>query len=134
MVSDVGRPAVVIVDDLPLMRQVTRLLLTKLFKHLDILEYADGQAAWEYIQQNRVDLLIADIYMPNMGGLKLLEQIRSHPRLNLLPVILVTATDYAQDREIAIQLQANKIFYRPIPLKEFDETVKFFVGKESSFI
>lgn len=134
MVSDMGQPVVVIVDDLPLMRQMTRLLLAKLFSHLKILECVDGQAAWEYIQQNPVDLLIADIYMPNMGGLKLLERIRSHPRLNLLPVILVTATDYAQDREVAMQLQANKIFYRPIPLKEFDEAIKFFVGKESSLV
>ena len=130
MIPDLDRPVVVIVDDLPLMRRMTKLLLTKLFHNVKIVECEDGHAAWESIQQNRPDLLIADIYMPKMGGLELLSEIRANEQLASLPVILVTATNHPQDQELAIKLGVDKLFYRPIPLKEFEELLKEFIGKK----
>ena len=42
-----------------------------------LLTASDGQAALEYFEQQRIDLLVTDIRMPRMDGLELIEKVRS---------------------------------------------------------
>ncbi|MDI7275375.1 MAG: hybrid sensor histidine kinase/response regulator [Anaerolineae bacterium] len=58
----------------------------------------EGEEALAAIRQSRPDVLLLDLVMPGMDGFHLLEVLRSDEALRLMPVIVVTATDYAQER------------------------------------
>lgn len=68
---------VLIVDDEPFIRQGLRLIVDWGAEGFDIVgEASDGTEALELLEYTRVDLIIADIQMPGMGGLQLLRRIR----------------------------------------------------------
>ncbi|MBM3190588.1 MAG: response regulator, partial [Chloroflexi bacterium] len=56
----------------------------------------EGQEALAQIRQEAPDLILLDLIMPVMDGLQFLEAMRSDPSLADIPVIIVTATDYAE--------------------------------------
>jgi len=61
----------------------------------------DGQEAWEFIRSHEketIDLVIADISMPNMDGFMLTHSIKEDPRFAQIPVILVTSLESPQDK------------------------------------
>ncbi len=83
-----ARPAVLIMED----DESTRELLTDLLGEAyqvtparDVLEAAD------LLQANAFDLLILDLLLPVMGGVDLVEIIRSYPQLNRTPILICSA-------------------------------------------
>ena len=65
-----------IVEDSPMMRQLLVFALSRL-KNLSVLEADDGVDALKKLAAGRFDIIIADINMPIMDGLKLVKRIRS---------------------------------------------------------
>lgn len=61
--------------------------------------FEDGAAAWQALQlpENRFDLIVTDIEMPNMNGLELAQRIRDDARLAGVPVIAVTSLAGEED-------------------------------------
>ena len=59
------------------------------------------------------DVIVTDVRMPVMDGLTLLEQIRSHPQLVQIPVILLTAKSMVQDRVAGYQAGADAYLPKP---------------------
>ena len=78
---------------------------------------SDGAEAWEALQNQKPDLLITDINMPNLSGLELLRKIREHPDLKDLPVIMLTGQD--SDAEILSGLSRGADHYitKPFTIK-----------------
>jgi two-component system, chemotaxis family, sensor kinase CheA len=68
---------------------------------------ADGLAAWTLLRSRPVDLVVADIEMPEMDGFELTTKIRADPRLQDLPVVLVTSRDSREDHERGVQVGAD---------------------------
>ena len=66
---------------------------------LDVRCATDGEQAWEVIQNDPPDLLITDLQMPRMDGLQLIEKIRQQPRLEALPIIVLTAKGFELSSE-----------------------------------
>ena len=52
---------------------------------------ADGQEAWEMIQEDCPDVLVTDCQMPRMTGIELAELVHTNPTTSHLPVIMLTA-------------------------------------------
>lgn len=59
----------------------------------------NGQSAWESILRDPPELVITDLQMPRLDGLGLIKQMRSHPDLKNIPVILLTAKGFELDEE-----------------------------------
>ena len=91
-------------------KQKTRLLvvddsLTSRTLERNILEAAgyevvvavDGAEGWATVQESHFDLVVSDVEMPQMNGFELTRQIRAHPDLGRLPIILVTSLDRPED-------------------------------------
>jgi len=68
---------------------------------------ADGQDAWEALQQNAIDLIVSDVEMPNLNGFDLTEKVRADKKLAQTPVILVTALHSDTDRMRGMDVGAN---------------------------
>jgi two-component system alkaline phosphatase synthesis response regulator PhoP len=50
-----------------------------------------GREGWERIQEKRPDIVVTDLQMPEMTGYDLIREVRNHPSLAQLPIILLTA-------------------------------------------
>jgi len=79
---------------------------------------ADGETAFEHIENNNYDILIADIKMPNMDGMELLEMTKKHSP-QTLPIII---TAYATVETAIRALRSGAADYILKPL-DFDEVI-----------
>jgi two-component system chemotaxis sensor kinase CheA len=73
----------------------------------EVVTAADGVAGWKALQENGVDLVVADVEMPRMDGLALCEAIRGSKRFKATPVVLVTALETAEHRARGFDVGAD---------------------------
>jgi two-component system response regulator ResD len=92
---------VLVVDDDSTIRALMEDYLGNL--NFEIFHAIDGREGWEIFQEQKPDLVIADIFMPQMTGLELLEEIKSsdHP----VPVVLISGVQLSQAE---IQMQRER--------------------------
>lgn len=81
---------VLIVDDSPVNLKVLAALLARL-GCVNVLQASNGRQALEMLHHNTVDLVLTDMWMPEMDGGELIKEIRRRPDLRSLPVYAVTA-------------------------------------------
>ena len=68
-----ARPAVLVVDDDPGVRESFRLILED---HYDVIDVPDGPSALDVVRASQVDLVLLDIRMTGMDGIEVLERIK----------------------------------------------------------
>ncbi|MGR9105945.1 MAG: response regulator [Gammaproteobacteria bacterium] len=68
-------------------------------------------------------LILLDLKMPKIGGLEVLNRIRTDHRTQLLPVVILTSSNTDEDRLKAYTLGANSYVLKPVDFDEFVETV-----------
>lgn len=73
----------------------------------EVVDVADGAAAWEVLNRQPVDLVVSDVDMPRMGGIELCRAIRSSAQLGHVPVVLVTSMASEDDRRRGAEAGAN---------------------------
>ncbi len=112
-----------IVEDSPTMRQLISFSLKRI-QNAKIVEASDGVDALKKLSEEKFHLIIADINMPMMDGLKLLSIIRKDPQYNNVPVIIVTTEGAVADREKGMKLGANAYLSKPIQTNDLVKTVK----------
>lgn len=107
---------ILIVDDDPSIR---RLVATMLAAEGYSVEHAvNGQEGFDLARSWRPDLVISDVLMDTMDGWTLVKRLRSHPRLAMVPVILLTALDSEEDRIRGYRLGADDYLPKPFHLEE----------------
>ena len=93
---------------------------------------ADGQEAWEFIRSHEkepVDRVITDINMPNMDGFMLTRTIKEDAHFALIPVILVTSLETAEDRLRGLEAGAEAyVIKKSFDQHELLETMERLVG------
>jgi two-component system chemotaxis response regulator CheY len=85
------------VDDSTSMRQMVRATLQS--AGYGVVEAADGQEALDFARGNNVDLVITDVNMPRMDGIKLVSELRALPSYRLIPLLLLT-TESSQEKKL----------------------------------
>ena len=85
------------VDDSPSMRQMVRATLES--AGYGVVEAADGQEALELARTRSVDLVISDVNMPRMDGIRLVSELRTLPTYRLTPLLLLT-TESSQEKKL----------------------------------
>ena len=114
---------VLIVDDSPTMRQMI-LFAIKRIPTLAADEAGDGVEALKKIRERSYDLVITDINMPMMDGLKLVSIVRQDASLAKMPIVIVTTEAGQADRDRAFALGANEYFTKPIQAPTVARKVK----------
>lgn len=74
---------------------------------------AGGADALQLLHEQRVDAVLLDLHMPDMGGLETLIQIRARWDLTQLPVLMLTASGRPEDTVDAISAGANDYLVKP---------------------
>lgn len=98
-------PLIMIVDDSITTRTLEKSILDS--HGYRVTTAVDGKQALEMLKQRAVDLVIADIEMPNVDGFDLLRAMKAIPVLAEIPVVLVTARDKEEDRRLGLELGAD---------------------------
>lgn len=112
-----------VVDDSPAMRQLISFALRRLGS-VEIVEATDGVDALKKLPSHEFDLIITDINMPVMDGLKLVKLVKANPTYTSIPVIIITTIGSAEDREKGLALGANAYIAKPIQTTNLLETVR----------
>lgn len=101
-----------VVDDVAIMRKLLGLVLKN--EGHNVVEAENGEQALSHLNMNPIDIVIADITMPDMDGLEMVEKIRSDDRTANIPVIMCTATKTPKDESRAKQLGIQGFLMKPI--------------------
>ena len=112
-----------IVEDSPMMRQLLVFALARV-KSLRVTEADDGVDALRKLAATRFDIIITDINMPIMDGLKLVKRIRSDANHKDTPIVIITTEGSQEDRQRALQLGANAYITKPIQAPQVIAKVK----------
>jgi two-component system chemotaxis response regulator CheY len=121
--SKMDSAKVLVVDDSPTMRQLIVFALRRI-PGLQIDEAGDGVAALKKLAVEPYDLLLTDINMPIMDGLKLISLLRNDSQYNALPIIVITTEGASLDRERATALGANEYIAKPIQTARIIEVAR----------
>jgi two-component system chemotaxis response regulator CheY len=116
---------ILIVEDDPPQRLILRTILTR--AGYEVLEAADGQAAWNIIQQDSVPLVITDWMMPHLDGLALINHIRQASLPYYTYVLLLTARDSRADVVEGLHSGADDYLTKPVDPEELK--ARILVGK-----
>ncbi len=106
-----------------MMRQLLVFALGRI-RGLQVVEADDGVDAVRRLASGKFDLLVTDINMPIMDGLKLVSRVRADETHCNMPIIVITTEGADEDRERALRLGANAFIAKPIQAPEVVETVK----------
>lgn len=112
-----------VVEDSPMMRQLLVFALARV-KRIAVTEAEDGVDALRKLASNRYDLILTDINMPIMDGLKLVKRIRSDAQHQNVPIIIITTEGSTEDRQRAMALGANAYITKPIQAPQVIQKVK----------
>ena len=85
---------------------------------------SSGAAALEAIQREPPDLVLLDVMMPGMDGYAVCRAIRADPVHAMLPVVLVTALDPAQERVKGLEAGADDFVNNPVNQAELMARVR----------
>jgi two-component system sensor histidine kinase and response regulator WspE len=96
---------ILVVDDSITVREVERKLLENQGYNVEIA--VNGMDGWNAVRTGHYDLVITDIDMPRMNGIELVRQIKNHPDLKSLPVMIVSYKDREEDRIQGLEVGAD---------------------------
>ena len=107
---------VLIVEDDDNIRQLLKLTLASF--NYELIDFENGKDAYDYLQDNKVDLAILDLMLPGMSGYDILKFIRSKTSLKDLPVIILSAKDKELDKIMGLDLGADDYLTKPFSVEE----------------
>jgi chemosensory pili system protein ChpA (sensor histidine kinase/response regulator) len=100
-----------VVDDSITVRRVTQRLLER--NGMRVLTARDGMDALTLLQEHTPDIILLDIEMPRMDGYEVAAHVRNDPRLNDIPIVMITSRVGEKHRARAIELGVNDYLGKP---------------------
>jgi two-component system sensor histidine kinase and response regulator WspE len=100
-----GPKRVLVVDDSITVRELERQLLEARGYAVDVA--VDGVDGWNAVRSGRYQLVISDVDMPRMDGIELVRSIKSDPRLQAIPVVIVSYKEREEDRIRGLEAGAD---------------------------
>jgi len=120
-------PSILVVEDSPTMRQLISFAVKRI-PNARVIEATDGVDALKKLSSEKVDLILADINMPVMDGLKLVSLVKNNQSYKEIPVIIITTEGAREDKERALAIGANAYLPKPIQTQELIRLVTSFLG------
>jgi len=115
--------SVLIVEDSATTRAMIKAVIEDMGDDFITLEAGTGFEALKLLPQERFDLIITDINMPDVNGLELINFIKSNPNYQHIPIIIVTTERSNADRERGLALGAGAYVTKPFKAEELQEVI-----------
>ncbi|WP_298685247.1 methanogen output domain 1-containing protein, partial [uncultured Methanomethylovorans sp.] len=119
--ADQPKPKVLIVDDEPMN---VELLQAYLGSEYVTVSASNGKEALTKVNEEKPDILLLDIMMPEMNGYDVCKLIRSAEGTQLLPVVMVTALSNREDRIRGVEAGADDFLIKPVDKVELTARIR----------
>jgi two-component system chemotaxis response regulator CheY len=88
----------------------------------------DGMEALEKLPNQKIDMLITDLNMPNIDGFKLIKAMRENPEYKDLPIIILSSLSKDEDVHKGLETGANSYLIKPFNTKRIQYEVAKYLG------
>jgi CheY-like chemotaxis protein len=115
------RPRALIVDDSPTVRRQLSMALLRM--GIESEGAADAVEARAALEAGRFDLAFVDVVMPDLDGFRFTRELKRHPVLRAMPVIILTSRSSPLDLARGALAGANTYLVKPVTLQSLRDTV-----------
>ena len=123
---------VLVVEDSPTMRELLTSALEGLSRPVKITAVATGFEALRRLPQERFDLVLTDINMPDINGLELASFLRRSPATARVPLVIVSTEGSDRDREKGLALGADAYVVKPFDPADLQRIVETLLDRRRS--
>jgi DNA-binding response OmpR family regulator len=118
---------VVCIEDEPEMIDLVRLILGR--RGFLVIGANGGIEGLETVQQEKPDLVLLDLMMPDMDGWEVYQQMKADPDLKEIPVVVVTAKAQSIDKVLGLHIaKVDDYITKPFGPQELLESVEKILG------
>jgi len=109
-------PTVYFIDDSATMREVIKIAFRR--ENINVITCADAASALAQFEENRPDVVITDVIMPNQDGYAVCSQIKQHPEFGGIPVVLMSGVVNKSVADKAVAVKADELIRKPFQPQE----------------
>ncbi len=95
----------------------------------ETLTATSGPMALEALQREKPDILLLDLFMPEMSGAEVCQKVRNHPEWQNLPVIMVTSAGKEEEIRRCLEAGCDDYVTKPVSRKELLEKINRLLGE-----
>lgn len=121
-------PRILVVEDDPDLLFLYHTALTQ--GGFEVINAENAQLAKANLDQDKFDLIMLDLNMPDAHGSAVVEHIRKDQRHNGMPIIIVTANDHWIDE--TLQKKVEQIMVKPVSMREIVELVNRYTSSSTT--
>ena len=111
-----------IVDDVAENRLILQMILEADYS---LIEADSGKSCLALVSEEKPDLILLDVHMPEMSGYEVCKELRSQPETRFLPVIFVSALDGPKERLAGFEAGGDEYVTKPVDRNELLEKIKY---------
>ncbi len=115
-------PTVYFIDDSATMREVIKIAFRR--ENINVITCADAATALAQFEQNRPDVVITDVIMPDQDGYSVCSQIKQNPEFSETPVVLMSGVVNKSVADKAVSVKADELIRKPFQPQELIARVK----------
>lgn len=123
---------IMIVDDDRDDQYMIKKIVTSLAPDASIVQVYNGDECLRYLEAHAHDLpvlITMDINMPLVNGIEAASQIKTNPAAQHIPLVVLTTSDRASDKDAALAAGANDYVVKPVIYEDLQHAVRSIVGK-----
>ena len=124
------RQRILVIDDNADIRDLMAFVLQK--ESYEVTTAPDGVSGLTLIKENKPDLIILDVMMPEFTGFEVLEAVRTDKdsKVRVIPVLMITSKSSTADIDHALELGANSYIVKPFRPAHLVQKVNALLGNE----
>ncbi|HUC53310.1 MAG TPA: response regulator [Candidatus Cybelea sp.] len=123
------KPTVYFIDDSATMREVIKIAFRR--ENINVITCADAASALAQFEQNRPDVVITDVIMPDQDGYSVCSQIKQNPEFSATPVVLMSGVVNKSVADKAVSVKADELIRKPFQPQELIGRVKSLLEPKS---
>ncbi|MFV8249848.1 response regulator [Bdellovibrio bacteriovorus] len=113
---------ILVAEDNTVNQLIVRGMLVELGHNITMVE--NGKLAVEKLQTSEIDLILMDCHMPEMDGFLATQTIRANPKFKNLPIIAMTATEIAEEKDRCVQVGMNDFLAKPLTMATVEAVLR----------
>ncbi|MBV8881720.1 MAG: response regulator, partial [Planctomycetaceae bacterium] len=121
---------ILVVEDNPITRKMIRVALES--HDYSAVEAADGRSTIAAVEALRPDLILMDLNLPDMDGLKLVQVLRSMPQAASAPIFAITGSGAKIDRARELPVGFTEVLLKPVSPADLLKLVESHLGKSGA--
>ena len=124
-------PSVLVVEDDMSIQLIIKYSLDKLF---NVTAFSNGLEALSFLRDGSLpDIIISDLNTPEMGGLELIEQLKTSGFFNAIPVLVLSGDESTETRIKCLDSGADDYVVKPFNPRELEARIKAILRRTGKF-